>query len=86
MYGLTYDRVLDFWLRNRKITIYVIDSDKQVTVFAASRPHSHEYQFQLQRALDYAESFQIGAGHPMTRRAFEEIVRHGEAQHEKRCA
>ena len=86
MYGLTYDRVLDFWLRNHKITIYMTDSDKQVTTFAASRPHSHEYQFQLQHALDYAETFQVGRGLPMDRATFEEMISHSESLLSRHCA
>ena len=86
MNGLTYDRVLDFWLRNRKITIYMIDSLKRISAFATSRPHSHEYRFQLQHAIDDAEVFQIGASHPMDRKAFEETVRKSEALLHNRCA
>lgn len=86
MNGLTYDRVLEFWLRNRKITIYMVDSLKRITAFATSRPHSREYRFQLQHAIDDAELFRIGAGHPMERKAFEETIRKNETLLNKRSA
>jgi hypothetical protein len=85
MEALMVDRVLKYCLKNRKVTIHMLDSKSHLSAFAIPEPHSDEYIQEMQRTLDHAEVFQIGCGRPMSREAFNEILKRCEIFVQSRC-
>jgi hypothetical protein len=85
MEALMVDRVLKYCLKNRKVTIHMLDSESHLSTFAIPEPHSDEYIQKMQRMLDHAEVFQIGCGRPMSREAFNETLKRCETFVRSRC-
>jgi hypothetical protein len=86
MEALTYDRVFDYWLRNRKVTIHMLDLEGHLSAFAIPEPHADEYIREMQRAIDHAEIFQIDSRKPVSREAFNETLKRSEGFVQERCA
>lgn len=82
----TYEQVLDYWVKNRKVSIHMLDPEGHLSAFAIPEPHSDKFVREMQRVIDHAEVFQIDGRRPMSRQAFRETLKSSEAQVQERCA
>lgn len=85
MEALTFDRVVKYWLKNRKVTIHMLDAQSRLSAFVIPPPHPDEFIQEMQRTLEQAEVFQIGCGRPMNREAFNETLKRCEAFSQSPC-